>query len=337
MLHVLALFAALGLILPAGAGEAPAGGFVMQNRAPFAAIIGIPGRWPDTGKSIAELSWNASSHSMSERGDQFAVFADGETHTLTARLQFAPSQRLRVGLQLPWMRHTGGFMDNAIDAWHDLFGLKEGIRPGIRSNQLNYVLQRRGADVFRLDRATSGLGDAHLGLTGELGSFERYATPDTISGYLLRSPWRVSLNVKLPTGDIDRLTGSGDTDFAGGVGWRSPDDPGTPLRWWLDVGVVLPGGIDIDGLDTESRVYYYDAALAWRLLRRLDAVVQFAGHSALYSGDAASLGESALQVAIGGLWHLSPRFGLRIGFVEDLRAESAPDFGVEISLLVRRR
>jgi len=94
------------------ADEPAATGFVMQNRAPFAALIGIPGRWPDTSDNFAELAWNASSHAMSDTGDSFTVLADGETHTLTARMQIEAWRQWRVGVQLPWIKHSGGFLDS---------------------------------------------------------------------------------------------------------------------------------------------------------------------------------------------------------------------------------
>lgn len=332
----LALIVALMAAPAAAAQESPATGFVMQNRAPFAAIIGVPGRWPDTSDHFAELSWNASSHAMAERTSGFGVLVDGETHALTARFQLPVLERFRIGAQLPWISHSGGLLDGTIDAWHDVFQLNEGIRPKVGKNDLNYVLDQRGVEVFRLSDPASGLGDAQLGLTAELGNFARHATPGTVGGYLLRIPWRLMLNVKLPTGDIDKLTGSGATDFAVGIGWRSPDDTNGRLRWWLDLGAVLPGDVDIAALDTRSQIYYYDGALTWRFFHRLDMIVQLAGHSRLYAGDVADLGKPSASLAVGGLWRMSPRVGLRFGIVEDVIAESAPDFGLEISLLVRR-
>lgn len=318
-LTVLALWANAGV----AADDAPATPFVMKNRAPFAALIGIPGRWPDATDRNAELSWNATSHAMSDGSGGFLVVADGETHSLTARFQLDAWRGWQIGVQLPWLRHSGGFMDSMIDTWHDLFNLNEGTRGRTGEDQLNYVLQQQQADIFRIDRSVSGIGDVEVGVSRDLGT-------------LFGAPWRLALNLKLPTGDVEKLTGSGSADFALGFGWRAPGTPGAKLRWWLDAGAVVPGDVDIVGLKTESLVYYYDAALTWRLLRRFDAILQLAGHSSLYAGNDTVLGEPAAQLAVGGLWHMSPRFGLRFGFFEDILAESAPDFGLELALLVRR-
>jgi hypothetical protein len=318
------------------ASEPATSGFVMRNHAPFSALIGVPGRWPDTTDNFFDLTWNASSHSAAERGNDFRVVTDGETHTLTGRLQWPIGKRFRIGAQLPWIQHTGGFMDSMIDSWHDAFGLNEGIRPLLEQDQLLYILQRNNVSFVRIDDEVSGIGDMTVGLSAELGSFERHAEPGTISGYFRRIPWRATLNVKLPTGDIEKLTGSGNTDVAVGLGWRSPPKTGAVFRWWADAGVVLSGGVDIDGLDANSQVYYYDTALTWRIVRSLDAIVQFAGHSSLYDESWKILGEASGQVAIGGLWHFTRSFSLRFGITEDVLAESAPDLGIEISLIARR-
>ncbi|NND35835.1 MAG: DUF3187 family protein [Gammaproteobacteria bacterium] len=308
----------------------------MRNHAPFAALIGVPGRWPDTTDHFIDLTWNASSHSAAERGDDFRVVTDGETHTLTGRLQWPIGERFRIGAELSWIQHTGGFMDGIIDTWHDAFGLNEGIRPLLEQDQLLYVLQRNNVDLARIDDDVSGIGDMTVGLSAELGSFQRRAKPGTTSGYFQRIPWRATFNVKLPTGDIDKLSGSGKTDVAVGLGWRSPPKTGAVFRWWADAGLVFSGGIDIDALDSSSQVYYYDTALTWRIVRSFDVIVQFAGHSSLYDESWEILGEASGQVAIGGLWHVTRSFSLRFGFTEDVLAESAPDFGIEVSLIARR-
>ena len=76
--------------------------------------------------------------------------------------------------------------------------------------------------------------------------------------------------------------------------------------------------------------------MTWRALKALDLIVEVAGNSALYRTDLGNIGEPVAQLALGGLWHLSENYGLRIGFFEDLRANSAPDFGLELSLVVKR-
>ena len=76
--------------------------------------------------------------------------------------------------------------------------------------------------------------------------------------------------------------------------------------------------------------------MAWRALSALDLIVQVAGHSALYQSNVTMLGEPAMQLGVGATWHFSDRYALRFGFFEDLRAESAPDFGIELAFILKR-
>lgn len=323
---------------PAHPQEPEATGFVMRNHAPFTAIVGIPARWPDGTDHPAEIVWNASNHSMSAVSTGSAILQDGETHTLTARFQYPVSPRVRVGVELPWISHSGGSLDGLIDSWHQWFGLPEGIRPLVADNQLDHVIRLNGVETYRMNESVSGIGDIRLALTTELGKLENWMGGDAgaPAGYLSRVPWRMSLTAKLPTGESEKLTGSGNADIAAGIGWRSPRASDTTVNWWLDLGLVWPGDVDVAGLDAAGQIFYYDAALAWRIVRRVDVIVQVAGHSAVYQGDIATLSRPAAQLAIGGLWHITPGIGVRAGIFEDIRAESAPDFGIELAIIVGR-
>ena len=319
------------LAAPVFAQEFKASGFGMRNHAPFSALIGIPNRWPDGTGHSAEISWNTSNHAMLEvtEGGEYLML-DGETQTLSARLQKRFSSRFQLGIDIPWLQHSGGYLDGVIDAWHDLFDLPEGIRPQTPDNALMYVYENDGTQVFQLNERKSGVGDVQLSMSIDLGGID-----DTVSSsYWSRIPWNLTFNLKIPTGDADKLTGSGNADIATGVGVRSPG--GSRLDWWLNLGVVWPGDVDIVGLDSSGQIFYYDGAIAWRILTKLDVLLQLAGHSAPYQSDVTMLGEPAMQLGVGAMWHVSEKYAMRFGFFEDLRAESAPDFGIEIAFVVKR-
>jgi hypothetical protein len=132
------------------------------------------------------------------------------------------------------------------------------------------------------------------------------------------------------------VTGNDNADLAAAIGARSPQRTGSRFNWWLDIGLAWPGDVEIDGLDPSGQIFYYDAALAWRVHRKFDVLMQVAGNSALYQSAIPMLGEPAAQIGMGGLWHISTSYGLRFGIFEDLRTETAPDFGIEITLIIKR-
>jgi hypothetical protein len=323
--------ALIGLLtVPVYAQNFEASGFSMRNHAPLSALIGIPNRWPDGTDHSAELSWNTSNHAMLEvSGDEYLML-DGETQTLSARIQKNFSPRVQLGIDIPWLQHSGGYLDSFIDGWHGLFGLPEGIRPKTPDDDLTYVYENDGVQVLQMNERQSGLGDIQFAMgldLGAIGNSESSSLPSRI-------PWKLTFNIKVPTGDVEKLTGSGSVDLAAGVGLRSPG--GSRLDWWLDMGLAWPGDVDILSLDASGQIYYYNAAVAWRALANFDLLLQLAGNTALYQANVTMLGEPALQLGIGAMWHVSDKYAMRFGFFEDLRAESAPDFGIEMAVIFKR-
>jgi hypothetical protein len=322
----------LELLSPAANGEEfEASSFVLRNHSPFSAIIGIPARWPDGTSHIAELSWNVSSHSFYENSGSESLLLDGETQTVSARLQHRFAPRFQVGADLRWLWHSGGFLDSTIDAWHDLTGLPEGLRPQLAENDLNYVYSANGVDAFLLTDPASGFGDLQVNLAIALGKIDHSVD----ATYLERIGWTLNLGAELPTGELEKLTGNGSTDLAAGFGVRSPGLDTARVNWWVDLGIAWPGEVDVAGLSSAGQVLYYDAALAWRIHRRFDVLAQMAGTSGLYQSNVKMLGRPTAQLAIGGLWHIYSRYGLRFGFTEDIRADTAPDIGFEVTLIFK--
>ena len=333
---ILTVFFLLGILLelpaPVAHGqEFEASSFVLRNHSPFSAIIGIPGRWPDGTNNIAELSWNVSSHSFYENDGAESLLLDGETQTISARLQHRFSSRIQLGADIPWLVHSGGFLDSTIDAWHDLTGLPEGARPQMENDDLQYIYAASGANAFLLNESTSGIGDIQVTLGIALGKPDKPAS----ASYFTQLGWILKLSTDLPTGDAEKLTGNGSADLAAGFGVRSPRSDVARLNWWLDLGLAWPGEVDIEGLATAGQVFYYDAALAWRIRKRFDILGQIAGTSGLYQSDIKMLGRPTAQLALGGLWHIFDNYGLRFGFTEDIRANTAPDVGFEITLIFK--
>ncbi len=263
-----------------------------------------------------------ASHAMSLKNGNESLFMDGETHTLTVRMQESFGKRTRIGIELPWISHSGGFMDSMIDGWHDFFGLPEGIRPAVPQDDLRFVYQIDGVESYRLDQRASGIGDIRLSMSYDLAQND-FATV-ALAG-----------SIKLPTGDLVKLTGSDSTDVSMGFGVSSPNAGVTRISWGIDFGVTWPGDIAIPGLEASDQVFYYSAAVSWRAFSSVDLLVQFSGYSAPYKSAIRALGQAGGQLGLGFDWRTSERYSVRFGIFEDIVVETAPDFGVEIGIRAR--
>lgn len=315
---------------PSGAGAAAIERFPLSDREPFSAILGIPDGWTDPTGPAVELAWHIANNAVAQQSGAESLLLDGETHTVTLRLQRRLNPRLSVGVEVPWISHSGGFLDPLIDDWHRAFGLSQGIRPYLPTGELQYVYARDGVDLTRLDGATSGIGDvrtsAALRLVGAPGDTNRLLLD-------------VTADVEWPTGDAGRLTGSGGTDLAAGLRLAGPvsrpGEPGSRLGWSVSTGLVWPGNVDLPLPPPSGQILYYDASLAWAALQSLDLVLQAQGHTGDYQSDLKMLGSAALQFGGGVIWHVSHQYSVRFGIFEDIRTDTTPDFATELSLTYR--
>ncbi len=302
--------------------------FPLTDRGPLNGLLGLPDGWTRHNGPAAELAWDIANNAMGQQSAHESLLLDGETQTVTLRWQRAFGDRLSLGLELPWMAHGGGFLDRSIDAWHDTLGLSEGIRPELPTGNLRYVYARDGERIINLEDATSGIGDVRTSGAWRLG------TPGPG-----RLAFEVTADIKWPTGDARRLTGSGSTDVAAGLrlvrppGQR-PDGP-SRLSWSAQAGIVWPGHVDQPLPAPSAQVYYYDAALAWAATPTLDLILQAQGHTGAWQSDLKMLGTGAAQLGGGALWHLAGGYSLRLGLFEDIRTDTTPDVTLELALVLR--
>lgn len=304
--------------------------FPLADRGPLNGLLGMPDGWVRPGGPAAELGWQAANNAMGQQSGGEALLLDGETHTVTLRWQRQFGGRLSLGLALPWMAHGGGFLDGAIDDWHDALGLSDGIRPDLPGNDLRYEYARDGRPAFAVDDATSGLGDLRT------AAALRLVSPG--DGRLTVD---VTADLKWPTGEARRLTGSGGTDLALGLRLALPPDAAAAgagrFGWSAQAGLMWPGDADDPLPPPAGQVWYYDAALAWAVAAPLDLIVQAQGHSGAWQSGLKMLGQEALQLGVGALWRVGGRYSLRLGVFEDIRTDTTPDFALELALVVGPR
>lgn len=301
--------------------------YAVTNLSPFGLLYGVPALGPARvlapGVQHAELAAAAAnSYAFSDSGRE-DIFLDGETHRIALRLRGGLAAGYEWTLELPWVAHSGGQLDSFIIRWHDLFSLPQGGRDRAERDRLRFSYRRDGLERVTLTEPVSGPGDLRVGLGRSLSRDAH-------------RPLAVRVELKLPTGDPDRLTGSGAVDLAL---WLSAASflPGT--RSWSvygGAGVAVLGPGDVLPELQHRSVPFASAGIGWRALPRLAFKVQVDAHRALYGESAVpELGHTALQLALGGSLRLGTESEFEFVVLEDIAVETVPDVTMQATLKTR--
>lgn len=301
---------AAGLLLPASVVAAP---FPTRDLNPLLAGYGLPSVLParltaESWSVATDLNW--ASTSLVQRAGAEQLVVDAEVREARVTIGRAWSSGFAAQLELPYRYTGGGVLDEAIDGWHDLFNLPEGERAAMPTDRVRIYYERAGAALLDIGSSSSGLADASLDFGYSLHS----TTATALAAWL---------SIKLPTGDADRLTGSGATDvslaLAGehrlGESWSVF---GQAAVTWLGEGDRLPrqqSDVAWSGL----------AGIGWRAWRGLQLKAQLDAHSAVFDeADLGFLGD-AVVLTVGGDYRFGSGWRFDVAVSEDIAVESSSD------------
>ncbi len=220
-------------------------------------------------------------NNFTENTDGFeSILIDGETYRANLSLRYGFGDRWEVGIDAPYIRHGPGQLDAFIEGFHDLFGLSQANRDDRPRNQLDYSYTS-GVNTMRLNKSVSGIGEVRLNLACKLREYENRT-------------WSVRGDVKLSTGDPDKLTGSDGTDVFVGLYFSEGEFLGNEsLSFHGSVGALAMGNGELVGSDVKDLAVYGSSTLAWKLSPNFSLKAQFDFHSALYDSGVEELGSFA--------------------------------------------
>ena len=305
--------------------------FYTRNMSPVTQIFGLPPAEGGTlappgqveGRLVLDIANNFNQGASSTEVLNF----DGETYRTTLVLRYGLNKTLEIGLDVPYVAHTGGIFDSFIEGFHNVFHFSNRVRNRVENNQLDYLYTRDGVHRIDMENSTSGLGDLMLSLGVRL--FHGSA-PQGRSAAL-------RMGLKLPTGDSDRLLGSGSTDFFLAL---AGTDPATlsacDMTLFGEIGGVWIN--DSEVLEDIGRplVGFSTLGFGWSPLSWMALKAQFDIHSPLFRDTGINtLGAWATQVDAGFTFALAKRTFFDLGISEPIFVETAPD--VDFHLALRRR
>jgi len=324
-----ALLGLLMLARPATAGSAanPLAPFTVSNQSPLVAGFGLPAQLdaelPAAGTWQGALRYDLASHYTENSNARESILLDGESQRLTLALGRSFAGGWNFGFEVPWVSHRGGTLDSFIEDWHDTFSLPQGGRDTAPKGRLEYRYVRDGVTLLEMTEGAAGVGDVALSC-GWQASLETEPA---------RTALAFGVRLKLPTGDSDRLLGSGSTDLALWLAGRAEEESeeGAFAAWFALGGLAMTRG-DILGGQQQPLAAFGRFGLGWSPARFISFKVQVDGNTSLYAdSDLDELG-SALVLTLGGSLILPAQLRLDLGVGEDLVVGASPDVVFHLAL-----
>lgn len=304
---------------PALGDDAPLDAFPLRNHNPFLQVYGLPAFATHelTGSGGVEFGVALDIANDMEEADRSGevLIIDTELRTLNLSLRRRLGERFEVGLDVPYLSYSGGFLDSVIYNFHDLVGLSNSTRDGPR-DQFRLYMEQNGVTLFDATEPASGIGDVQVSAALRLGKVTLRA------------------GIKAPTGDAGKLTGSGAADlsvgvYAGGAMTLLARD----LSYSGFVGVLALGDGDVLPTLQKSAVPYGGLALRWRATERFALATQLYAQGPYLDAALDEMGGNTFQLAFGADYRFpSQRLLLRFAIAEDIAAAAAPDFAAHLSL-----
>ncbi len=302
--------------IPAQADERVADAFPIRNHNPFLQIFGLPafqsGELAAPGVTDFGFSYDVANDAddADRLGERLDI--DAESQVLNFSVRRRIGKRFELGIDVPWVRHSGGFLDGVIYNFHNAVGLSNSSREGL-DDRYRLFFEQEGQVLYDTDVPTSGLGDVQVSMAMELGRM-------TLRGA-----------IKAPTGDPDKLTGSGAADLSLGLyGGGTTDFLDRDLSYSGFAGVLLLGDGEVMNELQRSTVPFGGAALRWHATPRIALATQVSVQAPYFDARLDELGGTTVQLLIGADIRLRTSL-LRFAIVEDIAGGAAPDFALHLS------
>ncbi len=306
--------------------------YYLRNQNPFLQVFGVPapegGKLTEPGRFAGRLVVSWTNHADRRVSADASVELDGESHYVDAVLRFGLAPGWEVGLDLPYVAHRRGVLDELIEDWHSTFGLSNGARDG-PSNRLYLGYRDAGVDGLTVLHPGGGIGDVRV------TAARRIAVAETDAGRFLA----LRVTVELPTGDPDRLRGSGATDLAVSVdATDSRTLAARSVELFGQAGVLRAGEGDVLPRQQKELVPFGSLGLSWHWTDRIRLQGQLSAQGRYLASRLDPIGGTTFGLALGGSVLLrSLGLELDVALLEDLTSDATPDFGLHMTLRRSRR
>ena len=257
-----------------------------------------------------------SSVYLVDNSSKWDIGLDMEITELNIRVKKSIRDYIEVGVDLPVLCFSSGFMDDFLRNYHDAFGFPDYGRSNRPENDFLYKATKGGLPVVKGKNGRISLGDIKL----------------TLKKPLLDSDPAVSIrgDIEFPTGDAK--TGYGNGSFDAGVALLVDKNLGDCFKSYLNVGAVFPGKLRGHEEINLREFVYGGAAVEAELLKNISFIGQvFVQGSPFPETDIGEVDRTAVLLSFGGRY-CAGKNSFEISLTEDPNTSGAPDFTLNFSL-----
>ncbi len=279
----------------------------------------VPANQPYLEKAATETSFSLSlSHSsvyVMEDAAHWSSHLDIELTELNFRFKKDLPGLFELGLDVPVLRATGGFLDRPLSWYHDTFGFGDYGRSKRPYNEFLYDIRKDGQPVIEGDSDQAGFGDVRL----------------TAKKKLLEGATAMSVlaDVELPTGNARIGYGNGSLDA--GIALLLDQELTADLRLYANAGGVLPG--KLKALQTVKLEPFGYAGLGLEYLYEPDLALlaQVSIQTSPYPKTGISQFDTPGIVLVLGGRYTARSGSYELSLTEDPNTSGAPDFVLNLT------
>ncbi len=262
-----------------------------------------------TGSSFS-LSLSHSSVFVMQDSAHWSTHLDIELTELDLRYKKDVPGLFEIGVDVPVVRATAGFMDRPLAWYHRAFGFPDYGRSTRPRNEFLYDIRKDGAPLIEGDNDRTGFGDARLTLK------KKVADGDPVISVLA--------DVELPTGNARVGYGNGSVDW--GLAALLDKNIGADMKFYANLGAVFPG--ELKALQTvRLRDFVYGGAGVEALIKpHLGLLAQLMVQTSPYPHTGISkIDDVGMLLVMGGRYYAGGG-SYELSLTEDPNTTGAPDF-----------
>lgn len=282
----------------------------VKNQFPIFLPVDQPYLEQASTESSLSLSLSHSSVYVVKDSAQWSAHLDIELTELDIRYKKDLPGLFEIGVDVPLVRATAGFMDRPLAWYHRTFGFGDYGRSARPNNDFLYDIKKDGAPVIEGDNDRVGFGDVRLTLKKKI-----MGTDPVLS---------VLADLELPTGNARVGYGNGSVDT--GVAVLLDKDLGAETKLYANLGAVFPGDLKAFQDIGLNNFYYAGAgieALAWP---RVGLLAQLMVQTSPYPHTGISqIDGTGMLLVLGGRYYADSG-SFEFSLTEDPNTTGAPDF-----------